>query len=375
MQLLRLSENICRLRHEKHITQEKLADFIGVTKASVSKWETGQSMPDIMILPQLAAFFDVTIDELMGYEPQLSKEQMQKIYYEIAGRFTTEPFADVMASCRRLIKEYYSCYAFLTQMCGLLLNHFNMAGDSQVDILMEIGDLCTHILVNCNDVDVCYEVKLFKATVDLLLGDADAVIDNMENTISQCHMAVQSESILARAYLMKQDKDKAVYSSQVAIYLYVLSVVANATQYIEVCSDDLSRCNEVIVRIEKLIDIFELKKLHPNVCALFYYQTALMYCINDKKEESLKKLEQYIEEVFLLLTEDEIFLHGDSFFDCIDDWFKSLELGGKAPRDKKLIWDSTEESLKNPVFEILSDMKEYKFLKQKVKEMRENGCN
>ena len=60
MNALNLAENIIRLRHDKKITQEQLADFVGVTKASVSKWETKQSLPDILLLPQLAAFFDVT---------------------------------------------------------------------------------------------------------------------------------------------------------------------------------------------------------------------------------------------------------------------------------------------------------------------------
>ena len=51
MNALNLAENIIRLRHDKKITQEQLADFVGVTKASVSKWETKQSMPDILLLP------------------------------------------------------------------------------------------------------------------------------------------------------------------------------------------------------------------------------------------------------------------------------------------------------------------------------------
>ena len=65
MNILNFSENIIKLRHKKGITQEELADFVGVTKASVSKWETKQSLPDIMLLPRLAAYFDVTVDELL----------------------------------------------------------------------------------------------------------------------------------------------------------------------------------------------------------------------------------------------------------------------------------------------------------------------
>ena len=88
MEQMNIGENILRLRRERRITQEVLADFVGVTKASVSKWETNQSKPDILLLPQLAAFFGVTVDELLGYESQLSKEQIQKLYRELAADFT-----------------------------------------------------------------------------------------------------------------------------------------------------------------------------------------------------------------------------------------------------------------------------------------------
>lgn len=48
--------HISRLRREKGLTQDQLADFLGVTKASVSKWENRLSMPDIALLPELASF-------------------------------------------------------------------------------------------------------------------------------------------------------------------------------------------------------------------------------------------------------------------------------------------------------------------------------
>ena len=62
MDELRLAENLIRLRKSKNITQEKLANFIGVTKASVSKWETKQSLPNLMLLPNLASFFNQSVE-------------------------------------------------------------------------------------------------------------------------------------------------------------------------------------------------------------------------------------------------------------------------------------------------------------------------
>lgn len=109
MEFLHFSENITRLRQAQGLTQEVLADHIGVTKASVSKWERGQSLPDAPVLAELASFFGVTLDELVGYEPQLGREQIRRIYRELAEDFAKKPFAEVMAVCRRYIRRYGSC--------------------------------------------------------------------------------------------------------------------------------------------------------------------------------------------------------------------------------------------------------------------------
>lgn len=56
---------ISRLRKEKGMSQEALAEKIGVSAQAVSKWENDQSCPDISLLPQLAKLLDVTVDELL----------------------------------------------------------------------------------------------------------------------------------------------------------------------------------------------------------------------------------------------------------------------------------------------------------------------
>ncbi len=61
-----LGSNIMRLRKEHGLTQEQLATALGISYQAVSKWETGNSCPDISTLPLLADLFCVSIDELFG---------------------------------------------------------------------------------------------------------------------------------------------------------------------------------------------------------------------------------------------------------------------------------------------------------------------
>lgn len=66
---MNIGDQILFLRKNKGITQEQLAQKLGITNQAVSKWESGQCMPDIQLLPDIAAFFNVSIDKLMGVEP------------------------------------------------------------------------------------------------------------------------------------------------------------------------------------------------------------------------------------------------------------------------------------------------------------------
>ena len=68
---INLGAAIARERRAAQVTQGELAAHLGVTKAAVSKWELEQSMPDVALLPRIAAYFDLTLDELFDYRPQL----------------------------------------------------------------------------------------------------------------------------------------------------------------------------------------------------------------------------------------------------------------------------------------------------------------
>ena len=71
---INLKEKLRSLRQQKNITQEALANHLGITPQSVGKWERGEGFPDITLLPKIAFYFDVTVDELLCVD-QVRREE------------------------------------------------------------------------------------------------------------------------------------------------------------------------------------------------------------------------------------------------------------------------------------------------------------
>ncbi len=74
-----LAQNIKRLRGEKNITQKGLADILSITPQSVSRWENGLAYPDIEMLPRLASFFDISVDDLLGTGVSFVQKKRQEL--------------------------------------------------------------------------------------------------------------------------------------------------------------------------------------------------------------------------------------------------------------------------------------------------------
>ncbi|MBQ8497575.1 MAG: helix-turn-helix transcriptional regulator [Clostridia bacterium] len=73
----KFSQKLKELRAKKNITQEQLARHLQISPQAVSKWERNEGYPDIMLLPRIALYFDVTIDDLLGIEKERIKEQIK----------------------------------------------------------------------------------------------------------------------------------------------------------------------------------------------------------------------------------------------------------------------------------------------------------
>lgn len=101
---LYIGEQLKALRKEKQITQEALADVLGVSYQSVSRWELGVCYPDMELLPTIANYFGVSIDKLLSNDVD-SKEADQQRFYDTLNAMEFGSLEQL-----QFVEEYYHKY-------------------------------------------------------------------------------------------------------------------------------------------------------------------------------------------------------------------------------------------------------------------------
>ena len=285
MKEINIAKTLVSKRKEKGITQDELAEYVGVSKASVSKWETASSYPDITILPQLATYFNISVDELIGYEPQMAKNDIKKLYRRFSSDFSKKPFDDVIAEIHEVIKKYYSCFPLLLQMVILLLNHYMIAEDKnkQDDILAEILELCVRIKNESDDLWLSKQANSIQATALLILQRPVEVIELLGEDIRPLF---NEDELLATAYLRQGKIQKANEVLQIGIYQHVLNLVNFLVNYLYINSSDPDKFEIIHTRLDTIIKTFEFDNLSPNAVLQMQLILAQTYAMQGNAEAS-----------------------------------------------------------------------------------------
>ncbi len=356
MKELGIAKIILEKRREKGVTQDELAAYIGVSKASVSKWETGQSYPDITFLPQLAAYFNISIDCLIGYEPQMTKHDIQKLYHRFATEFTQKPFIEVYEKCEEVLHKYYSCFPLILQIATLYLNHYTLVQEKeqQNHILEEIVELCQRIHTESNDTFLMKDALSIEAIALLSLKNPAKVFDLLGDSI---HPMQPEAELIAQAYLMLGNRNKAIETMQVSSYQNIIFLLSSSIQLIGLYAKEPERMKEVLKRTIDLVDLYDIDHLHPNSAFAIYLAGAEQLCSFNDTQSALCLLERFAN---VACEVDLTSLHGDDYFNQIDSWLEEVTLGKTTPRSEEYIKRSILETVtQHPAFFLLKEMKEY----------------
>ena len=160
---LNIGNKLRCLRHEKDITQEEFAEFLGVACQSVSRWENSICYPDIELIPVIAEFFGVTVDSLMGVDEAVEKEKIAEYLDQFQEAVSQGRIYDCIAVARKGTAEYPNNFELLNKLMYALF----LAGDSDGNIPKwqenmqkydsEITMLGERIMKYCPDQDIRLE--------------------------------------------------------------------------------------------------------------------------------------------------------------------------------------------------------------------------
>ncbi|WJY26475.1 helix-turn-helix domain-containing protein [Sporosarcina trichiuri] len=354
--MLHISTIIHRERQKHGITQETLAAHCQVSKASVSKWEKGLSYPDITLLPKIAAYFNLTVDELLGYEQTLSKQAIQTLYIGYSKRFAHEPFADVYQDVLEEVRHGYRDAGLLLQMSVLMLNHFILTENGPA-VLTTINTWLDRIRTLSEDVWVLRQANSLQAAVASMQGDPETTLRLLDGVIRP---SIGDEALLATAYEQLGQTDEAMRALQVMMYQNLLQLVGAAPLYLRLSADDPTVSAETLRRTEGLIGLYDLEKLHPNVCLQFHAGTAQLAAIHGDRPQMYAYLSKFVRVCTKYLF--PIDLHGDTYFNRLDSWLEELDLGTNALRSDRLVKQSLFEIFDAPFFAPYRDDEEMKDL-------------
>ncbi len=163
---LNFGENIKRLRRSRDLTQEALADALGISAQSVSKWECAYGYPDITQLPAIANFFSVTIDELLSNDKNSKAEEMAR-FDKLCKEFqeiNEEKIEFVREYCRRYPDEPYYSYI----LCCDLAHFIIMTPDSRAKYEALLRSTAESLLNNVTYRNLAIEQMAYACRVEEL---------------------------------------------------------------------------------------------------------------------------------------------------------------------------------------------------------------
>ena len=148
--MLSIGKNIKNLRLERELTQESVAEALGVSFQTISKWEREESYPDITLLPSIASYFGVSCDELLGVDTEQKEEKIQQyinLYNDL--RLKDSPY--VFEQMSQAIKEFPGEFRLLARYLDMLIFIKSAKDCDSEEILDEVEKLYNRLLNGCTD--------------------------------------------------------------------------------------------------------------------------------------------------------------------------------------------------------------------------------
>lgn len=212
---LTIGTKIRSLRRQKNISQEILAQYLGVSFQAVSKWESGATMPDIALIPAIASFFGVSIDELFGYNYYETDKKVQEI---VAKSYPYRGKDD--AKCEEILREGLKKYPGNEILLNCLIYSIPVPERSD-----EVITICRSLIEGTKDDEVKYDALRILAETYKATGESGLVKDALEQIpeIYFTKLELAAQMLEGEDKFMAAEKQKALSADGLVTMLVCLA--------------------------------------------------------------------------------------------------------------------------------------------------------
>lgn len=192
---IKIGTIIKKLRGENNVTQDALAVALGVTPQAISRWESEAGYPDIELLPAIADFFAVSIDELLGYKLSEREEELAKIKKEIDRLSEVGTNEECLAFARNANSRYPADHEIKEFLACCIYSIWDKKHDP--DLFCEMENLCSSVVAECRDEDIRYDAINLLITIYGKSGQCEKAVEtaNMLTPMKYCREIALSHGI------------------------------------------------------------------------------------------------------------------------------------------------------------------------------------
>lgn len=290
---MNLGETIKKLRMQKAITQEQLAEYLNISSQAVSKWETNLSLPDITLIPMLANIFDVTSDVLLGIDIANKEKKIDAIIGE-ADKYSDGGYRDKAADIlREGLKEYPNSFS--------LMHALMYASRGNNDEQIRLGE---KILAECTDNSIRNGAIQILCYTYPAVGKTDEAIKLAKTMPQSC---ISCESLLGSIYKGNKRFEQFQQNIKMAMGDMTWEMVCNNAPLDDgthpYSTEDMIIINKKIIEIFKIMFENEDYGFYQQSMAWTYINIASCYAKLNDAENSFNYLELAKKHAILSDTE------------------------------------------------------------------------
>ena len=207
-----IGSTIKHLRRVKDITQEQLAEYLGITSRAISQWECDRTAPDISQLPALCHIFNVSSDVLLGIDIEKNNEEIKKYLHEADDLGNRGKISERTALLREANQKFPRDYKIMQCLADSLVCEYSRKGFRRYD---EVFALCNRILAECTDSMVRYKAIDILGTAYGYAGKKDEMLKLAEE-MPHTHLSYENFMM----YRWNGDADFAEFQNYLSFLIY-----------------------------------------------------------------------------------------------------------------------------------------------------------